>query len=732
MFFCHARTAESTRSVDSTCSLSPRGSSDRPKAAWRPIASRGWVGWAAVALLGCFGAAADAADRPNVVVLLADDLGGQDIGCYGGPVNTPVLDQLAEAGVRMSTFYSGAPVCSTARAALLTGRQPLRTGVYTVIQDHLHDMHLLRREITIAEHLKDRGYQTAHVGKWHLGTPFRGRDKPWIDEHGFDHWFATDLNAAPSHRNPINFWRNRERVGPLDGYACQLVVDEAIRWLDDRGDTDAPFFLNVWFHEPHAPIAAPANLVKKYGDVDDPAAVYSATIENTDRAIGRLIEQLRSSGKLKNTLIIYTSDHGSYRPERNGDRKGAKGSLYEGGIRTPGIFFWPEGIPGQRIINEPGGAVDLLPTICGLTKIDLPANVTLDGTDLSGLLTGDGGFRRRVPLYWVSPTSQPMVVVRDDRFTLVGRRAAEYPKDQKRITELLADMKSILLEELPKEQRVGPQDLWRHAWNFESSREDWRKLRGEFVTLNTFQESWCPLIKSGSGGLNRFELYDLQDDPNQTRDVSFRHPREFALLKQRAIRMHERLIDEAVDWSDAAVGGNATAHSGEAESPIHVHRLESSRRSVFDAFAYVNRIPVEREADESPLGLSGRILGRLANQEGRVLVKLPPGMNREAYAGFRIALTGRTPSQNDRCFGCHHLPAMGHGGVDPVATFRNGSYSRERWEDLVRNETHKAIPINDNELILLHAFLKTLSDLPDTEFRKEILNAKLLEFTGEN
>jgi arylsulfatase A len=211
----------------------------------------------AIAFLACTSMAHAQASAPNVVVLLADDLGWQDIGCYGGPVKTPALDSLAAKGVRFTNFYSGAPVCSPARATLLTGRHHLRTGVYTVIQDHIHNMHLLKSEVTIAEILKANGYDTVHLGKWHLGTPFRGWKKPWIDEHGFDYWFATDLNAAPSHRNPSNFWRNRERVGELKGYACQLVVDEAITWLDQKRDAEKPFFLNIWFHEPLAPLAAP-------------------------------------------------------------------------------------------------------------------------------------------------------------------------------------------------------------------------------------------------------------------------------------------------------------------------------------------------------------------------------------------------------------------------------------------------------------------------------------------
>lgn len=136
--------------------------------------------------------------RPNVVVLLADDLGYQDIGCYGGPVKTPTLDRLAAGGVRFHDFYSGCAVCSPSRATLLTGRHHIRAGVYSWISDPSQRSHLLPREITLAELLKEQGYATAHVGKWHLGLPTEKFDKPTPDKHGFDYWFATWNNAEPS------------------------------------------------------------------------------------------------------------------------------------------------------------------------------------------------------------------------------------------------------------------------------------------------------------------------------------------------------------------------------------------------------------------------------------------------------------------------------------------------------------------------------------------------------
>ena len=485
--------------------------------------------------------------RPNVIVLLADDLGSKDIGCDGGPVKTPAIDGLAAKGVRFTDFHSGAPVCSPARATLLTGRHHLRTGVYTVIQDHIHNMHLLKSEVTMAEHLKANGYDTLHVGKWHLGTPFRRMKKPWIDEHGFDDWFATDLNAAPSHRNPSNFWRNRERVGEMEGYACQLVVDEAINWLDSKRDAEKPFFLNVWFHEPHAPLAAPDQLVSQYGDLNDSAAIYSGTIDNTDRAIARLLKKLENIGSLENTIIIYTSDHGSYRPDRNGGLRGNKGSLFEGGIRTPGIIYWPKGIKGGRTEDTPAGAVDLLPTICGLVGIDKPKGVHLDGADLSPLLAGKPGeFKRHQPLTWHSPTSQPVVVIREGKYSLVGYRKMEYPRDQVAIRSVMDEMKVIL--EKKYDRKMTPSELWHKAYNSRLSTPEWNRLRSKFVMLNTFQEAWIPLIKAGSGGISKFELYDLSTDPSQQQNIAQRLPEVTNRLKEQVLAINADVLKEAPDW----------------------------------------------------------------------------------------------------------------------------------------------------------------------------------------
>lgn len=433
------------------------------------------------------------AAKPNVVMLLADDLGYQDVGCYDGPVKTPAIDGLAAKGVRFTDFYSGCAVCSPSRATLMTGRHHIRAGVYSWIHDASQNSHLLEREVTLAEILKKQGYSTAHIGKWHLGLPTKERDKPTPDQHGFDHWFATWNNAEPSHRNPQNFIRNGQPVGELEGYSCQLVADEAIDWLDNHREQDAPFFLNVWFHEPHAPIAAPDDIVEGYGKLKDKGAIYSGTIDNTDRAIERLLKKLAQIDDPANTLIIYASDNGSYRDDRTGGLRGRKGMNWEGGIRVPGIFSWPGRIKLGIESSEPAGLVDVLPTVCGLLGLETPAGVHLDGSDLTSVLTGTPTeFKRHQPLFWHLQKSRPIVAMRDGRYSLVA----------------------------------DP--------DYELSRN------------NMFQEAWIPVIKAG--GYRNFQLFDLETDPTQTTNIAEKHPEVLARLKERLLSVNASIMADGHDW----------------------------------------------------------------------------------------------------------------------------------------------------------------------------------------
>jgi arylsulfatase A-like enzyme len=479
---------------------------------------------------------------PNVVVLLADDLGSQDLGCYGGPVKTPVLDDLAAKGVKLTDFHAGAAICSPSRATLLTGRQHLRAGIYGVLQDSMHDMHLLEREVTIAEVLQEAGYGTAHFGKWHLGMTSGKRVKPSPTEHGFDYWFGLANGAHPNHRNPTNFKKNGKPVGPMKGYSCQIVVDDAINWLETKRDPGQPFFLNIWFNEPHSKLAAPDEIVSIYGDLKDEAAIYSATVDNTDRAIGRLVRKLEAMGDLKNTLIIYSSDHGSYRQDRNGGLKGNKGSNFQGGLRSPGIFFWPDGIRGGRVEDTPSGSVDLLPTICGLVGIEPPNGVHLDGADLSPLLTGKGSFQRGQPMIWLSPSSGHLATLREGSYTLMGFRGYQLPFDRAALNTVLRRQAELA--------GIDPNvpNLLQAVSNTTFSSPEFNRLHGERVRLQSFQEAWIPTIKAG--GFGRFALYDLETDPLQKKDVSKQLPEITERLKKKLLTLYKDVLEDAPDWSN--------------------------------------------------------------------------------------------------------------------------------------------------------------------------------------
>ena len=478
--------------------------------------------------------------QPNVIVLLADDLGSKDLGCYGGPVKTPVLDGLAAKGVRFTDFHAGAAVCSPSRATLLTGRQNLRTGIYGVLQDHMHDMHLLEREVTIAEVLKKAGYGTAHFGKWHIGMTSGKRKKPSLQDHGFDYWFGLSNGANPSHRNPTNFMRNGKPVGPMKGYSCQIVVSDAINWLETKASPDQPFFMNIWFNEPHSKLAAPDEITSIYGDLKDEGALYSATVDNTDRAIGRLVAKLKETGKLDNTLIIYSSDHGSYRADRNGGLKGNKGSNFQGGLRSPGIFFWPDGVRGGRIESTPSGAVDLLPTICGLAGIDKPKGVHLDGTDLSPLLIEKGRFKRSQPMLWLAPSSGHLATLREGNYTLMGYRGYKLPSNQAKENELLRQMAKLAGID-PSTPNLGSR-----VSNTTFTSPEYKRLKSEFVLLRTFQEAWIPTIKAG--GFSGFALYDLKADPLQKKDISKQRPKVTNRLKKKLLTLYKDIMADAPDW----------------------------------------------------------------------------------------------------------------------------------------------------------------------------------------
>jgi len=259
-----------------------------------------------------------AGEKPNIIVVLCDDLGYGDLECYGHPhIKTPHLNKLAGEGIRFTSFYSAAPVCSPSRVGLLTGRSPNRAGVYDWIPpgkkvraDAREQVHMRKSEVTIPHLLKKAGYETCMAGKWHCNSQFNDSAQPQPGDAGFDHWLGTQNNASPTHQNPVNFVRNGKPVGKMEGFSCQIAVDEAISWVGKTRDSKKPFFLYLPFHEPHEPVASPPKLVKQYRPLARTAdeAQYFANVANVDNAVGRLLAFLDQQKLLENTLSIFPAD----------------------------------------------------------------------------------------------------------------------------------------------------------------------------------------------------------------------------------------------------------------------------------------------------------------------------------------------------------------------------------------------------------------------------------------
>ena len=379
--------------------------------------------------------------RPNIVVVLADDLGYGDLACYGHKViKTPHLDRFAKQGLKLTDCYSAAPNCSPARTGLMTGRTPYRVGIHNWIP-FLSPMHVRKSEITIATLLKKAGYDTCHVGKWHLNGRFNLPGQPQPGDHGFNHWFSTQNNALPTHHYPTNFVRNGKPVkthrrfakrktpfkpkrhpangNPAREYAGHLVVDEAEYWLMSIRNKDKPFFLFVCFHEPHEPIASGEAYTRLYPGLKHPThAAHHGNVTQMDAAFGRLMKVLDDKKLAKNTLVVFTSDNGPAITRRHphgsaGPLRDKKGSLYEGGIRVPGMIRWPGRTKPGTVSNEPISGVDLLPTLCEAVGIKPPSDRKLDGASWLPMLSGKP-IQRKTPLYWQFNVSRskPKVAMR--------------------------------------------------------------------------------------------------------------------------------------------------------------------------------------------------------------------------------------------------------------------------------------------------------------------------------
>ncbi len=438
-----------------------------------------------------------AKERPNFLLILLDDSGWTDLGCYGSNIQTPHIDGLAREGMRFSDCHSAAPNCSPSRAGLLTGRIPPRLGIYSYIPEN-HVMHLRDEEITLAELLRSDGYTTGHFGKWHLSR--LQSDQPGPQEQGFDYSLGTNNNAKPSHHNPSNFIRNGKALGRIEGYSCQIVVNETIKWLDETkaADDKQPFFACVWFHEPHTPIASPPELTKKYQrlfpELSKKEATYHANVENVDRAVGRLLNQLKERQLEEDTVVFLTSDNGPLNRFSRQGLRGQKSNVWEGGHRVPGIVRWPDHVQAGSECQTPISGVDYLPTVCDIAGIAPPADRILDGQSIRPLLLGkESSFERRKPLYWFFYRLTPAIAIRDGQWSLIADTTDSHR---------------------PKAHPLLREDI--------------------------------PAIRSSTP--NDFRLFNLDSDLRQQTDQSENHKEKFEQLKSKLRQLHEEVVQEGYQW----------------------------------------------------------------------------------------------------------------------------------------------------------------------------------------
>ena len=361
-----------------------------------------------------------AAERPNIVLIMADDLGYGDTGFTGHKmIKTPHLDQMAADGVQMTNFHAGGPVCSPTRGTFVTGRHYYRYGINTANRGHLP-----KQEITVSEILKENGYATGHFGKWHLGTlsetmsakgakrkPKENFSPPsW---HGYDEWFVTEsavqtwdpAEGKRSRNNP--FWDNGIAMDPKDpslkGSASRVVMDRAIPFIQQAVEKKQPFLSVIWFHAPHEDVAAGPVSHKYYTDqgVDENTAHYYGCITELDTEIGRLRAELKRLGVADNTLITFTSDNGPEGKVAKGRKagttdglRGRKRSLYEGGVRVPTLALWPGQIKPGTEIQAPASTLDYFPTVAAIVNYTMPDERPIDGTSLLPLFSGQSKVDR--------------------------------------------------------------------------------------------------------------------------------------------------------------------------------------------------------------------------------------------------------------------------------------------------------------------------------------------------
>ncbi|MGH9340428.1 MAG: sulfatase family protein [Acidobacteriota bacterium] len=443
-----------------------------------------------------------AAERPNIILAMADDQGWGDMAYNGHPVlKTPVFDEMAASGLRFDRFYASAPVCSPTRGSVLTGRHPNRFGCFT------WGYTLRPQEITIAEALRTAGYRTGHFGKWHLGS-VRADSPVSPGNSGFDEWLS-----SPNFFENDPWMSHKGKAVKTEGEGSMVTVKAALDFIRAAADADEPFLALVWFGSPHSPHEALEEDLELYQDQPERLRHFLGEITAMDRALGHLRSRLRELGIADNTLLWYTSDNGAIPLGSTGGLSGRKGDLWEGGIRVPAIIDWPARIPQPRASDFPAHSSDIYPTVLEIAGITLPSQPRLDGISLLPVIEGTLQARPQPMGFWVYPAQgQP-----------VGS--------------------SRLLEELAREQSSGDVAPAEERPPLRTGRLTKRYPRTELPGHSAWIDGDYKLHRIPEEGGFKYALFNLSADPKESNDLAEEESSRAEKMKAELKAWQESVID---------------------------------------------------------------------------------------------------------------------------------------------------------------------------------------------
>ena len=382
-----------------------------------------------------------ATNNPNIILIVADDLGWNDVGYHGSEIKTPNLDKLAQSAIRLERFYVK-NICTPTRAALMTGRHPFRFGMSTNVIRPWNKVGLPLQEKTIAQTLKEAGYYTAILGKWHLGH----YKEEYLPTHrGFDYHYGHYCGALDyfTHQFPQGGldWHRNEKAVEEEGYTTDLIGREAVKLIGDRNFNESPLFLYIAFNAPHTPLQAKEKVIQNHKHIEDYGRrVFAAQVYSMDEAVGNIVKALKQKKVWKNTLLFFTSDNGgaTYRIQNQSNKfegllkgdnrplRGQKGTLYEGGVRVSTIISYTAKLKGGQLSKKTFSVGDLYPTLAKLAGVNLDSQNQLDGIDILEALT-TGSTRRDEILIQYMNHSTAAVIKKNYKLVLNGMRTLGVP-----------------------------------------------------------------------------------------------------------------------------------------------------------------------------------------------------------------------------------------------------------------------------------------------------------------